>query len=277
MTIRVFHLPSICLPLLTFSAAVALAQVPQKSAPTSKLFVVDATGSSQIDLGHDRIEPLIKNGVHSPEGSVIESKANSTDSLVLSNGTALYIGPDTRLEVKKFLQEPFLPNRTDLDNEPSISQTVIRLVRGSVGICASKLVAGSSMIYQTPQATIHVRGRRLLIQTDVNETRVTLLEGDVTVVGDELSAGSTLKPGQQAIARKTTDNQVVVTVQPISDTDRAKLDEMISLACISRSTVYFDSVERTQNGATEQQIVPVRTTPANQPTEFTISPARIRN
>lgn len=257
-------------PALLLSAAVAFAQTAKKNTPTSKLFVADLTGESQIDLG-DKIEPLAKNAVHSPEGSTIETKANSTDSLVLSNGTAMYVAPDTRFEVKKFLQEPFTPNRTDLDIEPSISQTVIKISRGSMGICTSKLVAGSSMTYQTPQATINVRGRRLLIETTENETRVSLLEGDVTVVGAELSSGESLKPGQQAIARKSADGSVVVTVQSIPEADSAKLDELVSLACISRRTVYFESVER--EGGNE--IVPVRTTPARAPTEFTVSPSRI--
>lgn len=259
------------------SALPAVAQTPKKISPTSKLYVAETTGESQIDLGDAKIQPLEKNGVHAPEGATIESKAKSTDSLVLSNGTALYVGADTRFEVKKFLQEPFSPARTDLDVEPSISQTFIRIVQGTMGICTSKLVAGSSMVYQTPQATINVRGRRLLIETDVNETRVSLLEGDITVIGNELSSGETLRPGQQAVVRKTVDDHVVVTVRPIPQAEMARLDELVSLACISRSTVYFEAVERNENGTTTSDIVPVRTTPGKPPTEFTVSPARIHD
>lgn len=269
-----FHAAALRLvPVLFVSAALAVAQTAKKNTPTSKLFVADITGESQVDYG-DKIEPLAKNGVLSPEGTVIETKANSNDSLVLSNGTALYVAADTRFEVKKFMQEPFTPNRTDLDVEPSISQTLIRVAHGSVGICTSRLVAGSSMTYQTPQATVHVRGRRLLIQATEDETRVSLLEGDVTVVGNELSAGESLKPGQQAIARKTADGKVVVTIQPIPENESSKLDELVSLACISRRTVYFESVERAGSPG-EREIVPVRATPANPPTQFTVSPSRL--
>lgn len=275
MNTRISHLSSAWFPLLLASAVLGLAQSPKKHSPTSKLYVAETTGESQIDLGDDKIEPLKKNGVHAPEGTVIESKANSTDSLVLSNGTALYVAADTRFEVKKFLQEPFSPNRTDLDLEPSVSQTLIHVVRGTIGICTSKLVAGSSMIYQTPQATINVRGRRLLIETTVDETRVTLLEGDVTVVGNELSTGKTLRPGQQAIVRRTATDHVDVTIQPIADADLSRLDELVSLACISRRTVFFESVDRSDGSTTDKEIVPVRTTPARPPTEFTISPSRI--
>lgn len=277
MNSRAFHLFSTVFPALLMSATLAVAQTPKKTSPTSKLYVAETTGESQIDLGDEKIQLLEKNGIHAPEGATIESKAKSTDSLVLSNGTALYVGPDTRFEVKKFMQEPFSVTRTDLDLEPSISQTFIRIVQGTVGICTSKLVAGSSMTYQTPQATINVRGRRLLIETDVNETRVALLEGDITVIGNALSSGETLRPGQQAVVRKAPDDSVVVTIRPIPKEDLPRFDELVSLACISRSTVYFEAVERKENGTTGEDIVPVRTTPAQRPTEFTVSPARIHD
>jgi hypothetical protein len=255
------------------AAAPAAAQNTPRN-PTSKIFVAEVTGESHIDTG-EKIVPLVKNGVHTPEGSVIETKANSTDALVLSNGTAMFVAPETRFEVKKFLQEPFAPNRTELDVEPSISQTFIRVAHGAIGVCTSKLVAGSSMVYQTPQATINVRGRRLMIETRANQTVVSLLEGDVTVIGDGLAGGTSLQPGLQAIIRKESpDAPAVVTIQPIPEADFAKLDETVSLACISRRTVFFESVEDPA-GSGNTEIEPVRTSPAESPTQFTVSPARI--
>jgi hypothetical protein len=263
-----------CSAVFLVGSSLLLAQSARKNNPTSKMFVADLTGESQIDNG-ERIQPLEKNGVVAPEGSIIETKSNATDSLVLSNGTALYVASDTKFEVKRFLQQPFAPNRADLEEEPSVSQTLVRLARGGIGICTSRLVAGSSMIYETPQAKINIRGRRLMIETDENETRVSLLEGDVTVIGDNSS--ETLRPGQQAIVRKTSpDSPAVITVQSISDTDSAKLDDLVALACISRRTVFFESVDRGgANGNEGPELVPVRTAPAAAPTQFTVSPSRI--
>jgi len=259
--------------LATLSLANGLvAQGPaKKSSPTSKLYVADLTGQSQLDDG-DHILKLTKNDVRSAEGTTIETKADSTDSLVLSNGTAIYVAPETRFEVKRFLQEPFTPNRNDLDDEPSVSQTVVQIIHGSLGLCTSKLVAGSTMIYKTPEATISIRGRRLLIETLENETRVSLLEGDITVVGDESQGGETLHGGQRAIIhRATAHGPAVIKVEPIPDDQSSKLDDTVSLACISRRTVYFESVPN----ATGSELVAVRATPASAPAGFTVSPARI--
>jgi hypothetical protein len=206
------------------------------------------------------------------EGTSFETKSDSYNSLVFSNGTAIYVGADTRFEVKKFLQEPFLPNRTDLDAEPSISQTLVKVTRGAVGVCTSKLVAGSSMTYQTPHATVNIRGRKVMVQVNDTETRVSLLEGDVTVLSG--NASEALRPGQQAVVRKTaSDERAAVTVQPIPDADLAKLDENVSLACISRRTVFFEVAPREEGG--EAEIRPVQVVPANPDPGFTVSPARI--
>lgn len=267
-------LASVCILSLTSLYAAS----GKRKNPTSKVFVAEVTGESQIDTG-ERIEPLTKKSVHSAEGTVIETKVDSSDALVLSNGTALYVGPATRFEVKKFLQEPFSPNRTDLDVEPSISQTVVKILRGSLGICTSKLVAGSSMVYNTPHGSINVRGRKVMIEVNDEETRVALLEGDVTVIGDTMSGGEILKPGQVAIIRKATPMaSATITIESIGEADSAKLDEKVALACISRRTVFFEVVDRpgeTAFDAEGSEIRPVEVVPADLPTQFTISPARI--
>ncbi|MGC4072619.1 MAG: FecR domain-containing protein [Nibricoccus sp.] len=267
----VFALPLavvfLCAPTATFAAA-------KNKNPASKIYVADLTGESQVDTG-ERVEALSKKSVYVAEGTSFETKSGASDSLVFSNGTAIYVGSETRFEVKKFLQEPFLPNRSDLDAEPSISQTVVKITRGSVGICTSKLVAGSSMTYQTPHATVNIRGRKVMIEVSDNETRVSLLEGDVTVLAASTGApNQTLRPGQQAIIRKTaTDENAVVTVQPIMDEQQAKLDENVSLACISRRTVFFEVAPRGEGE--EAEIRPVQVVPASHDPGFTVSPARI--
>ena len=255
------------------SSTAASAATAKKTNPASKLYVADLSGESHIDTG-ERIEALSKKSVYAAEGVSVETKTNASDSLVFSNGTAIYVGAETRFEVKKFLQEPFLPNRNDLDAEPSISQTIVKITRGSLGVCTSKLVAGSSMTYQTPHGTVNIRGRKVMIEVSDTETKVYLLEGDVTVVGDASGTGQNLKPGQQAVVRKNaSDAEALVTVQPIADEQRAKIDENVSLACISRRTVFFDVVGRSEDG--EAEIQPVEVVAAAPNPGFTVSPARI--
>src|SRR5580658_8250642 len=119
-------------------ASVAHAQERKKN-PTSKIYVADTQGDTQIDTGKE-IDDLTKKSVYNAEGTTLESKPNSTVSVVLSNGTGVYI-----VVIKKFQQESFRPNRSDIEDEPSISTTQVFVDHGTIGISTSKLVAGSTM------------------------------------------------------------------------------------------------------------------------------------
>ncbi len=256
-------------------ATSTFAQSTRKN-PTSKLYITEVKGDASINTG-DRITAVSQKDVYAAEGSVIETKENSSNAMVLSNGTALFVGPQSRIQVQKFLQEPFSPDRTDLDVEPSISQTVVRVIRGSLGVCTSRLIAGSSMVYTTPHATLNIRGRKFLVEVMENETRVSLLEGDITVIGDARGGGESLKPGQQAlIYRSSPDAPVKIMTRAIPAEDNARIDENASVACLSRRTVFFDVANRASE-AGDSEINPVEITPTAPPTQFTVSPTRINN
>ncbi|MFA6959996.1 MAG: FecR domain-containing protein [Opitutaceae bacterium] len=219
--------------------------------PTSKLYVADVEGLASINTG-DKIEDLNKRSVYTAEGVVLETTPKSSNSIVLSNGTGLSIDPDTRLEISRFLQEPFSPNRTDLEVEPSISQTSVFLPRGTVGLCTSKLIAGSTMTYSTRQGSVAIRGRKVVIEAKDDKTIISLLEGDVTVMGDMLAGGQNLKPGQQAIiTRKSNTEPPVITIQPIPEADRSRLGDKVALACLARKTVYFETAERKNQSSSD--------------------------
>jgi len=268
-----------------FLTSSSIAEDLRRKNPTSKFFVTDVEGQSQVNTG-DKIEELTKKSVYSAEGTIVETKPDATNAMVYSNGTGIFFDHDTRLEVRRFVQEPFKPNRTDMEVEPSISQTQSFLARGVVGLCTSKLVAGSSMSYRTPYASVAVRGRKVVIETNDKFTKVSLLEGDVTVRGGEYDAGGqTLQPGQQAIiapGQLGTPNSI--TIQSIPDGELRALEDKVTVACMAKNTVYFEVADRNTNGggktafdSLEQEIVPVVVVPANLPAPFVASPARIGN
>jgi FecR protein len=278
--------------------------------PTSKFFVSDLTGESEVNLG-DKIVPLEKKSVFSAQGTIIETKPKSNNSLVYSNGTGIFIDENSRLELRRFAQEPFTPNRIDIETEPSISQTQAYLAHGVVGLCTSKMVAGSSMTYQTPLANVNIRGKRIVIDSGDDVTKVSMIEGDCTVRGGELDMGGhNLHAGEQAIIRRGASGEAnSVEIIKIPSAERNGLEDKSSLACMSRQTVYFEVRERTSansggssafdsgeeprtnplittpgntpskattpNLPTRLEIVPVEIVPGNLPLDFTVSPARL--
>lgn len=251
--------------------------------PTSKLFVADVTGTAQIDTG-ETIDDLTKRSVYTAQGTVIETKDGSTNAMVLSNATGIYFDPDTRLEVRKFVQEPFTPNRNDMEVEPSISNTEAFLSRGLVGLCTSKLVAGTTMNYSTPHGSVRVKGRRAVIEVTPEGTKISLLEGDVTVrAGPQDAGGQTLQPGQQAFISLTGN----IAIRPIPPSEAGAIDDKVTMACMARKSVYFDVREKQDDSLggdrtafdedpdATQEIVAIEVTPPNLAPDVTVSAASI--
>jgi len=215
--------------------------------PTSKFFVAEVDGTATYNDG-DKLDDLTNKTVHTAQGTTIETKAKSSNAMVMSNGVGVFLGPDTRAEYNKFTQEPFSASRNDPEVEPSVSQTACSVPHGSVGLCTSKMVAGSNMVYNTPNASINIRGRKVAIQTSDNTTVVSAIEGEVTVRGDQLTGGENLKPGQQAIITRTSPTSPPqITIQPIPDNQKAAINDMVDSACAARKTVYFEEAKSKDN------------------------------
>ena len=117
----------------------ASAYAQAKKNPASKVYVADLSGDAVIDTG-ENVEEVGKRSVYTAQGTIIETKKPLQESdrrkffstMVYSNGTGAFYDADTRVEMKHFVQEPFTPNRSDVEMEPSISQTQAFVARGKV-------------------------------------------------------------------------------------------------------------------------------------------------
>jgi hypothetical protein len=270
--------------------SIASAENPRKKNPTSKFYVADVEGSAQINTG-EKIEDLTNKSVHSAQGTIVETKKDATNAMVFSNGTGIFFDEDTKLEVKRFVQEPFTPNRTDMEMEPSISQTNSMLSRGTIGLCTSKMVAGSTMTYRTQHGSVAIRGRKVVIETSDKQTTVSLIEGDVTVRGGDYDmGGQNLRSGQQAVITPGAFGAPCsIQIQAIPADTMGALDKKVTMACMAKSTVYFETSQRKNDNATADnrspspfdemadEIVAIPVAPADLPVQFTVSPSRIGN
>lgn len=233
--------------------SVAHAQNKKKN-PTSKVYVSDVQGEGQIDIGDQGIQDLQKKAVYNAQGTVIETKKAEREedkdkvfsTMVYSNGTGAYFDQDTRVEVRKFLQEPFTPNRVDNEVEPSISQTQAFVARGTVGLCNSKQVAGSNMIYATAHGSVNIRGKKVVIEAGDGVTKISMIEGDSTVrAGTADMGGQTIHTGEQAIIRAGANGGPgSIQIQKIPQSESAKLDDKVASACMAKKTVYFEVKEK---------------------------------
>jgi uncharacterized membrane protein YgcG len=236
--------------------AVAHAQGKRRN-PTSKLYVADIVGEAEIDNGIE-IQDLTKRSVFNAEGTAIDTKASSNVTIVLSNGTGIYIDVETRVAIKTFAQGAFRPNRADIEDEPSISNTDMVVDHGVIGISSSKLVAGSTMTYETSLATASIRGRQAVVQAYDNRTVISMVQGEATVQAGPLDRGHLVKNRQQIIiVPGATGEPNIVTLQDIPpgeyEDDEVWLEHRVETADSGRKLVYFETQAsrggRSGNGA----------------------------
>ncbi|MDB6170495.1 MAG: hypothetical protein JWM88_3359 [Verrucomicrobia bacterium] len=259
-----------CVLAAALAVAPGLLAQSKRPNPRSKLFVASVAGESQINRG-EKIEAMTLQSAYSAEGSIIETKPKATNALVYSNGTGIFFDADTRLEVTKFIQEPFTPNRNDLEIEPSVSQTDALLSRGTIGLCTGRLVAGSSMLYHTALGSVSMQSGKVVIESGDEESRISVLDGQGLVrVGALDLGGQVVNRGEQAIIHRGANR---ITVQPIPANERSLLDEKVFAACTARKTVFFETRAAEDGAASEIVAVPV--VPAELPVKVTVSPASL--
>ena len=268
------------------AASVALAQAPKRG-PMSKVYVADTEGSPEITSGTET-SVLARKAVYLGDGTRIVTQADSNASIVLSNGTGIYFDVRTRTGIRSFVQAPFKANRTDMDEEPSISRTHFVIDSGVVGFSTSRMAAGSSLLLQTPQAEVQIHGRQFVIQTGDDGTVVSMFDGGSTVRAGALETPYEVKASQQVVIRPSRPGQpgrVEITDIPEGhgEGQRDWLYERILIADAARKLVYFymesgpedGSVTLFDGGGGDSRIVVVPVVPAIPPVQPTVSAANL--
>jgi hypothetical protein len=266
-------------------AGAAQAQAPVHN-PTSKIYVADVEGLTKITTAKG-ISVLAKKEVYKGEGTVFETEATSNAAIVLSNGTGTYIDVSTRTDVLGFVQAPFRPNRSDMDEEPSISRTHFLVNYGVVGISTSRMAAGSTLLIDTPLASAAIEGRQAVFQVSDSVTIISMFLGDATVQAGPRSPAYQVKGGQQIIVRPGKPGQPnTVEIRDVPEGamegQRVWLYERVLTADAARKLVYFemqsgsdDSITLFDGNSPGQQIVAVPVVPAVPPVSPTVSAANL--
>ena len=237
--------------------------------PDSKLYVANVVGES-IHQSEDRIDDVANKEVFTATKTFVETKKKSNTAMAYSNSTGIYFDEETHLDINNFVQEPFRPDRNDVEVEPSLSQTDGFLRYGRIAICTPKLVAGSKMIYSSKDGSVNIKNGKLVMETNDDSTTFYLFDGDAAVKLPTSNAiGEQLKQGQMGVIKKGK-----LTISDIPD-ELKKLEELTAQACVARKQVFFEMMERIEGERATKEIKAIQVVPLKLPTEFTISPSTL--
>lgn len=139
-------------------------------------------------------------GTALPQGATIKTGPSSLVAVVFSNGAVATITSDSEVEVTKFEQEVF-SGSLSANAEPSVSNTELNVINGSVVSKVAKLKSGSSYVVKSPVGAAGVRGTTFKVSynSETGAFSVSTVEGNVVVSrgtvggeGTEVSAGQVL-------------------------------------------------------------------------------------
>lgn len=108
--------------------------------------------------------------------TTVATGRRSLVSLAFSNGAVLELGPDSELEVEELLQAPYssYPKPETLKEEPSLSQTRVRLVRGDLRLTVKplKVERGSTFTVVLPAGQARVAEGAFYALASMTEARL---------------------------------------------------------------------------------------------------------
>lgn len=151
--------------------------------------VLSVTGSAYANSADAGNTP-ITTGTILREGDSVSVSHLSEVELVFSNGSLLTVMENTSLTLRELKQQAFAGNRsyTDLEADPSASQTMLQLNYGKVRANVKKIRSDSKFDIETPLGTAAIRGTvvtvELIYDAERNEMifRVFKENGDVDVI-----------------------------------------------------------------------------------------------
>lgn len=272
-------------PRLVLSTALCSILSASAFAQTSlpgKVFVAQVTGDITYVVD-GQVVTLVKGETIPVQGAHIETAQGASLVLVYSNGTSIYIDQNTILDINRFVQKPFPAGVDTTVLEPSTSNTLGRLTQGRVVISTNQLATGTSMIYETPDSQVRIRGKDVVIEVEKNITNVIMLRGDATVIGANAAPGDVgrvLHSGEMAIVTGSLTSTIAPAVVRVVQTNTNQQNGVAPLLAATQraqSVVVFQTVTTdTGNGDTAQEIESKAVVSADPPVQLTVSPSTLR-
>jgi len=243
------------------------------NAQTSKLYVVETVGNVKM-IVDSKYQESVQATAYPAPGTAIITGEKSRQVVVYSNGVGMYVGSESMVLVRSYIQQPFSNLHDTYAMEPSITRGQTMVGRGIVGICTGNLLAGTMLQYTTPNANVNLYTSRVVIKFTGTGTQVYLFEGKVTVENHGLSKKidrqpDLVKPNEVAFI----DLDGNITISPMEDKDKKELEQCVTSAWEARTRVLFGMLGDAAGAESEIKAFP--TVPNKLNDNIVVSPSRV--
>ncbi|MBI5691595.1 MAG: FecR domain-containing protein [Verrucomicrobia bacterium] len=123
-----------------------------------QIVITAISGEAQVSAAGQRRAAKVEDRVK--VDSVVTTGRRSLATLVFSNGVVAELGPESEVEIEELLQAPFaaVGKPEAMTEEPSLSRTRVRLLRGEVRLAAKplKVARGSAFVVVVPAGEVRL-------------------------------------------------------------------------------------------------------------------------
>ena len=174
------------------ATARAMFQTPEPFEDRGKGAIIIASATGKVTVipapryvGSQEVKPVARKAIVGeplPHGSTVMTGTNSKATLLLTSGSLVNLGPDTKFLLRAFWQKNFSasPKKvTDLKEETSPSRLSIQLETGDLVVDVKKLNRESSFMIESPVGVAGIRGTQFGLSADSDSAELAVLEGKV--------------------------------------------------------------------------------------------------
>ena len=189
-------------------------------------------------------------------GTTLVTGKGSEITLVLTNGSLAYIGPNSEIVISEMWQKKWTGSDEKISGtskEVSPSRSYLKLGRGEMVVDVRKLNKGSSFLVETPILQAGIRGTQFKLQSSPNLSKLMVLEGQVDFLGIDKKVG-TVKGDQIATAEKAQPPQKSI----LSESEKDKIQRSIKLAQKNSAGIDLNQLAKTAAGFSRKSEISIK-------------------
>lgn len=156
------------------------------------------------------------------QGTVVQTSASGSVVLVFSNGTTVSLGPNSRLDISRFTQQSRPSgNLARFREEPSASNTLLRLDYGDLTGDSVRLKRASTFRIETPVGSAAIRGTTFRItlrrQADGSfRAQFQTATGEVQYIPLSGATGQMIGSQQEVVVEATSDSSGAISITGVT-------------------------------------------------------------
>ena len=228
---------------LQFAARVIAAGLVLAPAPllASVEQEVGVTAASNIDaMGKPPVSPArdLDTGVEVYFQEVVSTDTNGRAQLLFPDGTALTVGPRSDLVIDEYVYDP----------ATGIGEMTIDISKGVFRLVGGKISKNNPIIFNTPSATVAIRGGMFTGTVTESSTDMVLLFGELKMTLPSGEVSRTTVPGTNIIASMAEDRSGSLSRERVNPQHLTSINKTLEKSTIQGKTAEaLDLLQTTDN------------------------------